>query len=731
MAHLGNTIVNGALRVIGGENVDTINGVTVGTSPKFTDASVTQTATTTDANYEVLFSVTADNTTRTEGTGKTTTLRFNPNKGALMEGSSTVASGTNTHAEGSNTTASGNHSHTEGYYTLASKFGAHAEGNWTVASGIEAHAEGSETTASGDYSHAEGYQALANVAFSHAEGRASNASGSVSHAEGFKTTASGNGAHAEGGYTTDTTGGGTLASGENSHTEGCLTTASGDYGSHAEGYKTSASGISAHAEGQDTCASGKRSHAEGISTSASGSASHAEGNATSASGNNGSHAEGFTTVASGTSSHAEGQSTKATNSYSHAEGFMTCASNSSSHAEGNTTRASGNCSHAEGQATSASGNRAHAEGSNTSASGNSAHAEGTGTIASGNYSHAAGEGTSAGGACQTVIGKYNVADDTSLFIIGNGTANNARSNALNIGADAIIYPKNGIQYPETAGPTLPNNWISCGGGYSTNTGKSGLKLLTCEQGDCVSGLGQDCGGGPYELSIITGASAGDVTYVRFLKHTVAAPATYTTLATLDTNGDWYCRRVVPSGSDYAEYFEWADGNPNNEDRVGYFVAFDNEDKIKKASPNDEYILGVTSSNPSILGNSDTIDANSMYLKDDFGRTIYELQPEMEFVDGGSMIPKMDKDGNIHYIELPKSNPNYDPDVKPKHRSELPEWSPIGMLGILTVRDDGNCQVNRYCTVGENGIAVTATSSSINKYRVIKRRTNNIIDIIFR
>ena len=40
MAHLGNTVINGALRVIGGENVDTINGVTVGSSPKFTDASV-------------------------------------------------------------------------------------------------------------------------------------------------------------------------------------------------------------------------------------------------------------------------------------------------------------------------------------------------------------------------------------------------------------------------------------------------------------------------------------------------------------------------------------------------------------------------------------------------------------------------------------------------------------------------------------------------------------------
>ena len=44
MAHLGNTIVNGALRVLGGANIDTINGVTVGNSPKFTDNNTTYSA---------------------------------------------------------------------------------------------------------------------------------------------------------------------------------------------------------------------------------------------------------------------------------------------------------------------------------------------------------------------------------------------------------------------------------------------------------------------------------------------------------------------------------------------------------------------------------------------------------------------------------------------------------------------------------------------------------------
>lgn len=48
------------------------------------DTKVTQTATTTSANYEVLFSSTADNTTRTEGARKNSNLLFNPSTGNLQ-----------------------------------------------------------------------------------------------------------------------------------------------------------------------------------------------------------------------------------------------------------------------------------------------------------------------------------------------------------------------------------------------------------------------------------------------------------------------------------------------------------------------------------------------------------------------------------------------------------------------------------------------------------------------
>ena len=49
-----------------------------------TDVAVTQTATTTNADYEVLFSESANNTTNTEGARKNSNLKFNPSSGNLQ-----------------------------------------------------------------------------------------------------------------------------------------------------------------------------------------------------------------------------------------------------------------------------------------------------------------------------------------------------------------------------------------------------------------------------------------------------------------------------------------------------------------------------------------------------------------------------------------------------------------------------------------------------------------------
>lgn len=171
---------------------------------------------------------------------------------------------------------------------------------------------------------------------------------------------------------------------------GMNVTSSGYY-SHAEGHSTTASGYESHAEGYNTIASGGYSHAEGVDTTSSGTfASHTEGRGTVASGGDGAHAEGFNTTASGTHAHSEGRETVA----------------------------SGFASHAEGCKCESSGGYSHAEGYQTIASGYESHAQNIGTIANGTY--------------QTVLGKYNVSDTVNALILGNGSSNSARSNALTV-----------------------------------------------------------------------------------------------------------------------------------------------------------------------------------------------------------------------------------------------------------------------------------------------------------
>ena len=78
-----------------------------------------------------------------------------------------------------------------------------------------------------------------------------------------------------------------------------------------------------------------------------------------------------------------------------------------------------------------------------------------------------------------------------------------------------------------------------------------------------------------------------------------------------------------SGADYAEYFEWADGNVDKIDRRGYFVTLDQE-KIKIATSSDK-ILGIVSSTPSVIGTFVENNKFQDFLVDEFG----EIKKEMK------------------------------------------------------------------------------------------------------
>jgi hypothetical protein len=155
-------------------------------------------------------------------------------------------------------------------------------------------------------------------------------------------------------------------------------------------------------------------------------------------------AAGTNAVASSDYSYGFGNKVKAINNNSFATGDTTTASGSASFATGSGVTASGNYSHAEGNHTEASDQSAHAEGNYSTASGFISHAEGQHVTASGYYSHAEGYYTIAGYETQHVQGKYNDNKSTSAFEIGNGTADNARSNALEVTWDGDVIASGDI-----------------------------------------------------------------------------------------------------------------------------------------------------------------------------------------------------------------------------------------------------------------------------------------------
>ena len=336
---------------------------------------------------------------------------------------------------------------------------------------------------------------------------------------------------------------------------------------------------------------------------------------------------------------------------------------------GNIKNGVGDKSILEGYASAASAIGSHAEGYGSEAIGDCAHAEGCSTSASGQYSHAEGYNTRSTASCAHAEGYQTKA--TGNYSHASGYFTTASSNQYAIG-----------HYNDTT------RAIS-GGNSGTGTGTA--------------------------LVIGNGTSSTKSNAFR-----------------VDYNGKAWCKAAYSSsGADYAEYFEWLDQNPENEDRRGYFVTMDGE-MIKKTEPGD-YVLGIVSGMPAILGNTDT-DWSGRHLRDEFGAFIVE-EFEYEEEDPVAVFNEETGETTIEINKVTKvgtrykENPDYDPDRPYIQRDARPEWSAVGMIGVLSVRDDGSCQINGYCKVAKGGIATTTTSKD--GYRVISRVNKNIIKIIFR
>lgn len=170
--------------------------------------------------------------------------------------------------------------------------------------------------------------------------------------------------------------------------------------------------------------------------------------------------------------------------------------------------------------------------------------------------------------------------------------------------------------------------------------------------------------------------------------------------TVDDTGNVNAHAYNTASADYADLFEWLDGNPDNEDRRGMLVSFA-RDKIIPAHGND--IDGVISNSPSVCGN-DYQYWHGKYETDVYGRPLKD--------EAGKLIISEKYDRKKRYVP----------------RSERPEWAPVGMCGRLVVNDDGSCLPGSYVSA-RYGIGTKCFSPT--RIKMLKRIDEKHIEVVVR
>ncbi|MDR4985716.1 peptidase G2 [Bacillus cereus] len=319
-------------------------------------------------------------------------------------------------------------------------------------------------------------------------------------------------------------------------------------------------------------------------------------------------------------------------------------------AENAKVKKSGRYTHAEGLHSHAEGTASHAEGLLTHAKGSFSHAEGSKSKATGHSSHSEGSETTAGGSYAHAEGKHTIAFGEAAH--AEGTA------------------------------TIANGFSSHAEGNHTSTAHFAGSHIMGKFGTAEEA---------YSWFIANGTNDTD--------HNIGAKW-------LAHNGEMYIdgSSYNAGGTDFAQMFETADSSPID---VGYFVTFSSDEKIRIATSNDSFILGISSATPALIGNSGALSWQKRYKTDNFGKRQY-VRTE------------------THEIQ-PLLNTEWDPACKYIARKDRTEWLPVGLIGQMLVRDDGTCETHGYCRPNDDGIATKAESG----FFVIKRTGDNQILILFR
>ena len=183
------------------------------------------------------------------------------------------------------------------------------------------------------------------------------------------------------------------------------------------------------------------------------------------------------------------------------------------------------------------------------------------------------------------------------------------------------------------------------------------------------------------------------------------------------------------GADYAEYFEWKDGNSSSEDRRGYTVVLDGN-QIRKSTSDDAQssILGVVSATPAMVGDTGQMNWQGKHERDEWGSYILEEYTQTEWteddgefksyqtdkipndatVPDDALVTSTETDGKTKLMRRKESS-SYDASKTYVPREDRVEWDTIGLVGKLRVKVGQR--------LGDRWIKMREISDTVHEYLV--------------
>ncbi|MCR4779625.1 MAG: hypothetical protein K5876_00875 [Ruminiclostridium sp.] len=287
-------------------------------------------------------------------------------------------------------------------------------------------------------------------------------------------------------------------------------------------------------------------------------------------------------------------------------------------------------------------------------------------LVGGESNNVSGDYDTVSGYGNTVPGHYNTVSGSSNVVSGNQNTVGGSGNQVSGARNSVCGQNNSASY---------NDSMTCG---DHNTNNAQFSMMCGRYGSAQSSLDH--------VLVVGNGSSGNLENSFYVK----------------LDGSVYAANGYHAiGADYAEFFEWADGNPDGEDRRGLLVKLVGE---KIAAAHGDEILGAVSARPSVIGNACEEHWHGKYKLDLFG----------DYVPDGNGDRQLSAD--------------YDPEREYIPRSKRREWAPVGMVGRLIIRDNGKCEPGGFVSARQ-GIGVPTYEET--KVCCLKRLDDTHIEVLIR